>query len=76
LARKLHDYKMYYNSHRVHRSLGGSTPSLRAGISLFQPRLTVTRGGNIAAVCFRLRSPPDLYFATYRSGCGAGRHRR
>jgi adenylate cyclase len=28
--------------------------------------LTVTRGGNIAAVCFRLRSPPDLYFATHR----------
>jgi hypothetical protein len=33
---------------------------------LFQPRLTVTRGGHIAAVCFRLRSPPDLYFATHR----------
>jgi hypothetical protein len=32
---------------------------------LFQPRLTVTRGGHIAAVCFRLRSPPDLYFATH-----------
>jgi hypothetical protein len=29
--------------------------------------LTVTRGGHIAAVCFRLRSPPDLYFATHRS---------
>jgi hypothetical protein len=28
--------------------------------------LTVTRGGHIAAVCFRLRSPPDLYFATHR----------
>ena len=34
---------------------------------LLQPRLTVTRGGHIAAVCFRLRSPPDLYFATHRS---------
>ena len=68
LARKLHDYKMYYNSHRVHRSLGGSTPALRAGVSsAVQPRLTVTRGGHIAAVCFRLRSPPDLYFATHRS---------
>ena len=33
---------------------------------LLQPRLTVTRGGHIAAVCFRLRSPPDLYFATHR----------
>ena len=37
LARKLHDYKMYYNSHRVHRSLGGSTPALRAGISSAVP---------------------------------------
>jgi hypothetical protein len=35
-----------------------------------QPRLTVTRGGHIAAVCFRLRSPPDLYFATHRFGSG------
>src|SRR6202007_1621977 len=32
---------------------------------LFRPRLTTTRGGHIAAVCFRLRSPPDLYFATH-----------
>ena len=30
LARKLNDYKLYYNTHRVHRSLGGSTPALRA----------------------------------------------
>ena len=28
--------------------------------------MTVTRGGHIAAVCFKLRSPPDLYFATNR----------
>ena len=27
--------------------------------------MTVTRGGHIAAVCFKLRSPPDLYFATH-----------
>jgi 2-polyprenyl-6-methoxyphenol hydroxylase-like FAD-dependent oxidoreductase len=32
----------------------------------FRPRLTTTRGGHIAAVCFRHRSPPDLYFATHR----------
>ena len=37
LARKLHDYKMYDNSHRVHRSLGGSTPALRAGVSSAVP---------------------------------------
>jgi hypothetical protein len=33
---------------------------------LFRTRLTTTRGGHIAAVCFRHRSPPDLYFATHR----------
>src|ERR1700740_3359552 len=32
---------------------------------LFRPRLTTPRGGHIAAVCFRLRTPPDLYFATH-----------
>ena len=37
LARKLNDYKIYYNTHRVHRSLGGSTPALRAGESSAVP---------------------------------------
>src|ERR1700758_3884925 len=37
LARKLNDYKIYYNTHRVHRSLGGSTPTLRAGASSAVP---------------------------------------
>src|ERR1700740_770529 len=32
----------------------------------FRPRLITTRGGHIAAVSFRHRSPPDLYFATHR----------
>ncbi len=31
LARKLHQFKVYYNAHRVHRSLGGETPAKRAG---------------------------------------------
>jgi Integrase core domain len=39
LARKLNDYKIYYNAHRVHRSLGGSTPTLRAGASSAVPVL-------------------------------------
>jgi putative transposase len=39
LARKLNDYKIYYNTHRVHRSLGGSTPALRAGASSAVPVL-------------------------------------
>jgi hypothetical protein len=34
LARKLNEYKDYYNAHRVHRSLGGMTPAQCAGASL------------------------------------------
>jgi hypothetical protein len=33
LARKLNEYKDYYNAHRVHRSLGGTTPAQCAGAS-------------------------------------------
>ena len=33
LARKLNEYKDYYNVHRVHRSLGGTTPARCAGAS-------------------------------------------
>jgi transposase InsO family protein len=31
LARKLEDFRDYYNTHRVHRSLNGTTPAHRAG---------------------------------------------
>ena len=31
LARKLGEFQNYYNAHRVHRALGGSTPAQRAG---------------------------------------------
>ena len=31
LARRLHDFKVYYNADRVHRSLDGHTPAQRAG---------------------------------------------
>ena len=31
LARKLHDFKVYYNADRVHRSLDGDTPAQRTG---------------------------------------------
>jgi len=37
LARKLNDYKNYYNTYRVHRSLGGSTPAQCAGASSAVP---------------------------------------
>jgi putative transposase len=33
LARKLSEFRDYYNEHRVHRSLGGTTPAERAGES-------------------------------------------
>ena len=33
LARKLGDFRDYYNAHRVHRSLDGTTPALTAGAS-------------------------------------------
>lgn len=33
LARKLNEFCAYYNAHRVHRSLGGTTPAERAGAS-------------------------------------------
>ena len=67
LARKLHDYKTYYNSHRVSIVRSAARPPRYAPAypQLFQPRLTVTRGSHIAAVCFKLPSPPDLYFATH-----------
>ena len=32
LARKLGEFRDYYNAHRVHRSLDGTTPMQRAGI--------------------------------------------
>jgi hypothetical protein len=31
LGRKLNDFRAYYNAYRVHRSLDGVTPALRAG---------------------------------------------
>ena len=33
LARKLDEFRDYYNAHRVHRSLDGTTPAQRAGAS-------------------------------------------
>jgi transposase InsO family protein len=32
LARKLNDFRAYYNAYRVHRSLDGVTPARRAGV--------------------------------------------
>jgi hypothetical protein len=33
LARKLDEFRDYYNAHRVHRALDGTTPAQRAGAS-------------------------------------------
>ena len=33
LERKLEEFRIYYNEHRVHRSLDGTTPTQRAGAS-------------------------------------------
>jgi len=37
LARKLEEFRDYYNEHRVHRSLDGTTPAQRAGTSCLAP---------------------------------------
>lgn len=37
LASKLNEFKDYYNAHRVHRSLGGTTPAQYAGASSAAP---------------------------------------
>jgi putative transposase len=37
LARKLGEFREYYNAHRVHRSLDGTTPAQRAGTSTPAP---------------------------------------
>jgi transposase InsO family protein len=37
LTRKLEAFRCYYNEHRVHRSLDGSTPAQRAGASSLAP---------------------------------------
>jgi hypothetical protein len=61
----------------IARSAARRPPYAPAHPQLFRSYLTTTRGGDIAAVCFRLRSPPDLYFATHSRvevrrtfGCG------
>jgi transposase InsO family protein len=44
LARKLNDFRAYYNAYRVHRSLDGVTPALRAGA----PSATAAKLGSYA----------------------------
>ena len=58
LARKLDEFKTYYNGYRVHRSLGGTTPSKRAGAPSFTPA-RLAGGSNTVAGCSRHRSPVE-----------------
>jgi putative transposase len=60
LARKLGEFRDYYNEHRVHRSLAGTTPAQRAGSSRpARMRSIAMRGNNTAAVYSRPLSPLD-----------------
>jgi len=66
LARKLREFRDYYNVHRAHRALAGSTPVQRAGApSPAAAALTITLGSSTARVCFRSRLPRDYDFATH-----------
>jgi hypothetical protein len=49
------------------RSMVGRPPNVPAHPYLLLPRLVVTPGGSIAAVCSKHQLPPDWQFATHRS---------
>jgi transposase InsO family protein len=58
LARKLGEFRDYYNEHRVHRSLAGTTPAQRAGSSRpARMRSIAMRGNSTVVACFRRRFP-------------------
>jgi putative transposase len=66
LTRKLAAFRDYYNAHRVHRSLDGTAPDHRAGLSTRSVRRSnITLGDIIAADCFRRRWRRDCEFATH-----------
>jgi hypothetical protein len=65
LVRKLGEFRNYYNAHRVHRALDGTTPMQRVGASsLLLRHLIVSLGASIAEICFTPRLPPDCEFTT------------
>ncbi|MGH8508133.1 MAG: integrase core domain-containing protein [Gammaproteobacteria bacterium] len=73
LAQKLDEFRNYYNAHRVHRSLDGSTPAQRAGASS-PAKAALDQCAwlySIVAVSFGRRWQRECEFATHRSGrCG------
>lgn len=67
LERKLDNYKAYYNQHRCHTGLGGSTRLNGVAYPLSQSLdLNHIPGGNTATACFRPQLPPELQFDTDR----------
>ena len=60
LGRKLEEFRIYYNEHRAHQSLNGSTPNVLANRRPPLPSFTATLGGTTAAVCSRCQSRRDL----------------
>ena len=68
LARKLDDFKTYYNAYRVHRALDGVTPALRAGAPSSTGLSSIpTRGSCTVAACFRHQYPLEYEFASHTS---------
>src|SRR5206468_10876606 len=68
LSRKLDAFANYYNAHRVHRSLGGTTPAQRAAHLPHRPRslpFTNILGSRIVAVCFTHRFRREHEFASH-----------
>ena len=76
LARKLGEFRDYYNAHRVHRSLDGTTPAQRAGAPSPAPaaldalRLAAALSWSVSDPDCRLNinSPPTGYLSGYNGG--------
>jgi transposase InsO family protein len=58
LTRKLDAFADYYNTHRVHRSLAGTTPALRTWASSSPPTRAVLRHYGWKEHCHRLFQTP------------------
>ena len=67
LTRKLGEFKDYYNAHRVHRALAGSTPAQRAGAPSPAPAALYRYAWRQhCRGLFQIRSPLEHEFATDR----------
>jgi hypothetical protein len=60
LERKLETLRQYYNTHRVHSSLDGDTPSeITSETVIRRAALNISSGNLIAAIYFSCRLPPE-----------------